>query len=89
MTDKYEEFKEWFKNQTDITWRATDCFFVDYDDELPFRKFEHEQMEKEREKQVKETIKNSIDKFALEKCGIGWINVDIIYNDLKEKDLLK
>ena len=84
--DKYEEFKEWFRNQTDISWRATGCHFVDYDDELPFSKFEHEWCEKEKEKR----IKNVID-YALGKQGCCNPNkfVDKIYDELNEKGLLK
>ena len=60
IMDKYEEFKKWFKEQTDISWRATGCHFVDYDDDLPFSKFEHEQKEKQKEKKIKEIIADAI-----------------------------
>lgn len=97
MTDKYEEFKEWFKEQTDISWRATGCHFVDYDDDLPFSKFEHEQEEKQKEEKIKKIIADAIRTTPLSEisepkphtiyCGDKLI--DKIYNKLKKGEYLK
>ena len=86
MTDKYEQFKEWFKHH------PTD------EDELDlvfaignlFKEFENEQKEKEIKKAICDGMKEvstKIDSYD------NWIEisdwVEAIYQKLKERDLIK
>mgnify|MGYP007012619327 CR=1 FL=1 len=88
MVDRYEEFKEWFRNQTDISWRATGCHFIDYDDELPFSKFEHEQEEKQKEIIIKRRIGELVYENVTGRNKNICISVDGIYDGLKDMGLL-
>ena len=86
MTDKYEEFKEWFKHH------PTDEDEIDLVFAIGnlFKEFEKEQKENE--------IKKVLDKYIV-KIGFASIDgddieingdaVDKCYNELKEKDLIK
>jgi len=86
MTDKCEEFKEWFKHH------PTDEDEIDLVFAIGnlFKEFEKEQKENE--------IKKVLDKYIV-KIGFGSIDgddieingdaVDKCYNELKEKDLIK
>ena len=72
MTDKYEEFKEWFLGLRDcdiprktkleemhinsMTWANPVYAKTEYDRRRIFEKFEEEQKEKEQEKEVKEIL---------------------------------
>lgn len=80
MTDKYEEFKKWFKHH------PTD------EDELDlvfaignlFKEFENEQKEKE----IKDTIKQALEENHC--CFAGKDTyANAIYKKLEEKDLIK
>lgn len=86
MTDKYEEFKEWFKHH------PTDEDEIDLVFAIGnlFKEFEEECAKKE--------IKQILDKYIV-KIGFGSIDgddieingdaVDKCYKELKEKDLIK
>lgn len=87
MTDRYENFKKWLKNYMD------NASFISYngdDMEYLFRRFEEEEVKKEKERQVKAILSeiifgwniNALASFEKEK-------INRIYNDLKEKDLIK
>ena len=93
MKDKYEEFKNWFKNQSDISWKASNCNFIDYDDELPFSKFEKELEEKQKKKEVIEAINDGFLESAMEieitRIYDGKTVEETIYDKLKKRDLIK
>lgn len=91
MSEKYEEFKEWFttkkfKAKKDYTW---------YDPSVLFKEFEEEQAEKQHKQEIMETIWETL------KAHVTYIEYSIdgvhyklhpseaIYNKLKEKDLIK
>ena len=87
MTDRYENFKKWLINYMD------NASFISYDGNdvgYLFRRFEEEEVKKEKERQVKEIISKEI---------LGWPIKDLarfekekinrIYDNLKEKDLIK
>ena len=90
MTDKYEQFKEWFKHH------PTDEDVIDLVFAIGnlFKEFGEEQAEKEKEKEIKKVL----DKYIV-KIGFGSIDgddieingdaVDKCYNELKERDLIK
>lgn len=87
MTDKYEDFKKWMRNYMD---NSSFTHYCGADVEYLFRRFEEEQAEKEKERQIKVILSEVI---------FGWTINDLaafekeklnkIYNDLKEKDLIK
>lgn len=82
MTDKYEEFKEWFLGISDcdiprkteleeihhsmMNWINPVYARTEYDRKRIFEKFEEEQEEKEREKEIKKIIRESISRVPLE-----------------------
>lgn len=89
MTDKYEEFKEWFttkkfKAKKEYTW---------YDASVLFNEFE----EYYKEKHQKEEIVNIIWDAIVENTITIEYNIDgvylhpaeAVYNELKEKDMIK
>lgn len=84
MTDKYEEFKEWFKHH------PTDEDEIDLVFAIGnlFKEFEEEQAEKEKEKEIKDTIEQALHE---EHCCFDGTRLyaNTIYNKLKEKDLIK
>lgn len=99
MTDKYEEFKEWFKKNRYGIWNVSDFKIpltsgtvININD--VFDIFEEEQAEKEKENEIKKVL----DKYIV-KIGFGSIDgddieingdaVDKCYKELKEKDLIK
>ena len=74
MTDKYEEFKEWWSRKGFTT--------------NPFIEFEEEQAEKEKEREIKRTIKEALKDQRCNLYAIdGYAYV--VYKALKEKDLIK
>ena len=74
MTDKYEEFKEWWSRKGFTT--------------NPFIEFEEEQSEKEKENEIKDTIKQALEENHC--CFAGRDTyADAIYKKLEEKDLIK
>lgn len=87
MTDKYEDFKKWMRNYMD---NSSFTHYCGADVEYLFRRFEEERAEKEKERQIKVILSEVI---------FGWTINDLaafekeklnkIYNDLKEKDLIK
>ena len=87
MTDKYEDFKKWMRNYMD---NSSFTHYCGADVEYLFRRFEEEQAEKEKERQIKVILSEVI---------FGWTINDLaafekeklneIYNNLKEKDLIK
>ena len=96
MTDKYKEFKKWLENETIY------MFYQNYqiDDEtgkthpyptiitpdIVFREFEKELEENENKKTFKEIVLRNIgNKQGTHFC----INIDDMYDELKEKGLLK
>jgi len=91
MTDKYEEFKEWFKKKSHRygVWKIDDndnqeiCHYS-----RAFIDFEEEQSEKEKEKEIKDTIEQALHE---EHCCFDGTRLytNAIYNKLKEKDLIK
>lgn len=99
MTDKYEEFKKWFKKNNYGIWKVSD-FKIPLTAETVinindvFDIFEGEQAEKEKENEIKKVL----DKYIV-KIGFGSIDgddieingdaVDKCYKELKEKDLIK
>ena len=89
MTDKYEEFKKWLMKSNYRFW------IVNVDDSTihskqvistyeVFKEFEEEQQENEREKEIKETISNIV-----MRTPITDNIIDKIYDELKERDLIK
>lgn len=103
MTDKYEEFKEWFKKNSHRygVWKIDDndnqeiCHYS-----RAFIDFEEERAEKEKEKQVKGIIKEVFNTVPLNEYEVEdeyfrktiYVPKDIIteiYDKLKEKDLIK
>lgn len=89
MTDKYEEFKEWFKHH------PTD------EDELDlvfaignlFKSFEEYYKEKQRKEEIMNIIWETITENTLtieySVDGIHLHPAEAVYNKLKEKDLIK
>ena len=74
MTDKYEEFKEWWSRKGFTT--------------NPFIEFEEEQSEKEKENEIKDTLKQALEENHC--CFAGRDTyADAIYKKLEEKDLIK
>lgn len=97
MTDKYEEFKEWFEKSNYGFWKMTvtdDVVYPTFSMENlnnkkdVFDEFEKEQAEKEKEEQIKQLIEQALKE---EKCCYdGRKNyANAIYKKLKEKDLIK
>ena len=75
MTDKYEEFKKYCNEQADGM-------------EKLFQEFEKEQSEKEKEREIKDTIEQAL--YEEHCCSNGTtLYANAIYNKLKEKDLIK
>ena len=80
--DKYEKFKEWFKKSRFI--------FYDTEDDLKtmsdpvFYEFEAEEQLKQKENEIKETISNIV-----MRTPITDNIIDKIYDELKEKDMIK
>lgn len=90
MTDKYEEFREWFKTKKNYgVWKIDDngnqeiCHYS-----RAFIDFEEEQAEKEKEKEIKRTIKQALKE---QSCSLYAIDgyTYVVYKALKEKDLIK
>ena len=72
MTDKYEEFKEWWSRKGFTT--------------NPFIEFEEEQAEKEKENEIKDTIKQALEENHC--CSNGTtLYTNAIYKKLEEKEL--
>lgn len=93
MTDKYEEFKEWFKKNKYGIWKVSD-FKIPLTAETVinindvFDIFEEEQAEKEKGKEIKDTIEQALEENHC--CFAGRDTyANAIYNKLKEKDLIK
>ena len=93
MTDKYEEFKEWFKKNKYGVWKVID-FEIPLTAEtvinpsVVFDIFEEEQAEKEKEREIKKTIKEALKD---QRCNLYAIDgyAYVVYKALKEKDLIK
>ena len=84
MTDKYEEFKEWFKHH------PTDEDEIDLVFAIGnlFKEFENEQKEKEKKREIKEAINNGVKEVTTRIDSYGdW--TETVYQKLKEKDLIK
>ena len=75
MTDKYEEFKKYCNEQADGM-------------EKLFQEFEKEQSEKEKDREIKRTIKQALKE---QRCSLYVIDgyTYVVYKALKEKDLIK
>ena len=97
MTDKYEEFKKWFKKKSRRygVWKIDDngnqeiCHYS-----RAFIDFEEEQAEKEKENEIKKVLDKYIVKIGFasidgDDIEINSDAVDKCYNELKEKDLIK
>lgn len=97
MTDRYEEFKEWFKKKSHRygVWKIDDngnqeiCHYS-----RAFIDFEEEQAKKEKEKEIKKVLDKYIVKIGFtitngEGIKINGNAVDKCYNELKERDLIK
>lgn len=86
MTDNYNEFKKW------LTKKAADSEEIDDVSstiELLIE-FEKEQVEKDKEKQVKEILSRAIFDWPIKDLAkLEKDKINRIYNDLKEKDLIK
>ena len=86
MTDNYIEFKKW------LTQKAADFEEIDGVSstfELLIE-FEKEQAEKEKERQVKEILSRVVFGWSIKDLAkFEKEKVNRIYNDLKEKDLIK
>ena len=91
MTDKYDEFKEWFttkkfKAKKDYTW---------YDASLLFREFEEDYKEKHQKEEIIniiwQTLKENSVELYYQIDGIHCKEhpAEAIYNKLKEKDMIK
>ena len=91
--DKYEKFKKWFKKNKYGIWKVSD-FKIDLTNETVininevFEIFEEEQAEKEKGKEIKDTIEQALHE---EHCCFDGTRLyaNTIYNRLKEKDLIK
>jgi hypothetical protein len=93
MTDKYEEFKEWFKHH------PTDEDEIDLVFAIGnlFKEFEEELKEKDKEKKVKEIIRDSIVTTPLTSTSLPKPHelycsdelVNKLFNKLKGEGLLK
>ena len=84
MTDKYEQFKEWFKHH------PTDEDEIDLVFAIGnlFKEFENEQKEKEKKREIKEAIHNGVMEVTTRIDSYGdW--TETVYQKLKEKDLIK
>ena len=89
MTDKYEEFKKWLINYMGNSPFVSHCYKKD-DMEYLFNRFEEEQAEKEKERQVKEILARVIFSWSIKDLAkFEKEKINKIYNDLKEKDLIK
>ena len=93
MTDKYEEFKEWFKRKSHRygVWKIDDngnqeiCHYS-----RAFIDFEEEQSKKEKEEEIKMIISRIMYCESYYYISIGQQEkVSEIYDELKEKDLIK
>lgn len=87
MTDKYNELKKWMMNYIDnascVPYSREDVGYL-------FRRFEEEQAEKEKERQVKEILARVIFGWSIKDLAkFEKEKINRIYNDLKEKDLIK
>ena len=89
MTDKYEEFKKWLTNYMDNSLFVSHCYKKD-DVEYLFGRFEKEQAEKEKERQVKEILSRVVFGWSIKDLAkFEKEKINRIYSDLKEKDLIK
>ena len=91
MKDKYEEFKEWLNNlntedgvQIRVVekrewWSVTELFF----------QYEAEQILQEQEKERKRQFKKIINENVEWEMGCFTINTEKMYEELKEKGLIK
>lgn len=84
MTDKYEQFKDWFKHH------PTDEDEIDLVFAIGnlFKEFEEEESKKEKEKEIKDTIEQALEENNC--CFAGRDTyANAIYKKLEEKDLIK
>ena len=87
MTDKYEDFKKWMRNYMD---NSSFTHYCGADVEYLFRRFEKEQTEKEKERQIKVILSEVIFGWAInDLAAFEKEKLNEIYNNLKEKDLIK
>ncbi len=84
MTDKYEEFKEWFLNQDRYLFRNLES--GDYANMIVFKKFEEEQAEKDKKEKFGGIMCHWLDKSM---GNHRRFNLDELFDELKEKDLIK
>lgn len=87
MTDKYEEFKKWL---IDYTNNASFLPYCGKDMLYLFNRFEEEQAEKKKEKQVKEILARVIFGWSIKDLAkFEKEKINKIFSDLKEEDLIK
>ena len=100
MTDKYEEFKEWFMGLESIPTKIdlTEVPIpphpmyckLETDRERIFKRFEKEQEEEQKEKHIKNIIADKIYCKTYYDITIGeQAKISRIYNELKELEYLK
>lgn len=83
MTDKYEEFKDWVMERITISTKFEILHNL-------FREFEEEQAEKEKEEDIKMIISRIMYCESFYYISIKQqTKVNEIYDELKEKDLIK
>ena len=93
MTDKYEEFKEWFRKQPNILQIITSIesngFETKAETEDIFEVFEKErEQEKEIQKKIGEIVHKNVSHHLITNNGLC-VDAEAIYNELKEEGYLK
>lgn len=93
MTDKYEEFKEWFKKNSHRygVWKIDDNGNQEiYHYSRAFMDFEKEQTKKRKEEEIKTIVALEISDYSSDySSDTVKKKVDSIYKKLKERDLIK
>lgn len=88
MTDNYKEFKKWVSEKA-MSYKNTDLASASVTMDLLIE-FEKEQVEKDKERQVKEILARVIFGWSIKDLAkFEKDKINRIYNDLKEKDLIK
>ena len=86
MTDKYEEFKKWLKNQSDYCFKycGKDFVFEHFEEYL-----EKKEKEKEKERQVKSALLEIIYRSTKSSKPDVCVDIDRLYHELKDVGVLK
>lgn len=93
MTDRYEQFKEWFKKNSHRygVWKIDDNGNQEiYHYSRAFIDFEKEQTKKRKEEEIKTIVALEISDYSSDySSDTVKKKVDSIYKKLKERDLIK